>query len=534
MKGGSNMKSKRRLFLLFNVMLVIVCLIALSPFSAFPQKRGGELVYGTWQTADILDVQASNLQVVVMIAWAYLDPLVRAKPDDPKFYPGLAESWTVSPDAKVYTFKLRKDVKFHDGTPLTADAIKFNFDRIMDPATKAQLARGALGPFEKCEVVDRYTVKVYFSRPYGSFLRMASTVYVPFISPGAVQRYGDQYQFNVAGTGPFIIEEYVPKSHVTFRRNEDYKWGPEWTHRGPAFLDKVTYKFIEEDLTRISTLRTGETNLVDGIKSHQLRTIERDRKLKLAVTGTKGAPWILVLNTQRFPTDDRIVRQAITYAIDREALVNLLYKGTNAPAYSPLEKGTLGYDLGVDKLSVYDPEKAKAILDRAGWKVDPDGIRVKDGKKLVIEEVLWEEQREPSTVLQSQLKKVGIELVLKIYDVGTAYPMWVTGDHNMVLPFFYWPDPQLLLNWFAWDSIGGINWGQYINPKLEDLLFEAEKTADSEKRAEVYRRAQDILIIDAVCIPLFGKSVVLGMKKEIQGITYSITGYPMFYETYFE
>jgi peptide/nickel transport system substrate-binding protein len=525
--------TKRKFFTILSIIALLTAVLMILPCSVFAQRRGGELVYGTWQTPDNLDVQVSNLQVVVMIAWSYLDPLVRTRPDDPKYYPGLAESWTVSNDAKIFTFKLRQDVKFHDGTPLTAEAVKYSFDRIMDPQTKAQLARGALGPFERAEVVDRYTVRVHFSRPYGSFLRMAATVYVPIISPTAVKRYGDQYQFHVAGTGPFKLEEYVPKDHATLVRNTDYRWGPEWTHGGPAYLDKITYKFIPEDITRIGTLRTRETNLVDGIKSHQINRIEKNRRLKLEVSGTKGAPWILILNYQRWPTNIRLVRQAISFAVDREALVNLLYKGTNEPAYSPLEKGTLGYHPSVDKLSVYDPEKAKAILDRAGWKVGPDGIRVKDGKRLQVIEALWEEQQEPSTVIQSQLRKVGIELVLKSFDVGTAYPMWVTGDHNLVMPFFYWPDPQLLENWFAWDSIGGINWGQYINPKLEDLLAKAEMTADSQERAEIYQQAQRFLLIDAICVPLFGKSVVLGMRNEIEDITYSITGYPMFYQTYF-
>jgi peptide/nickel transport system substrate-binding protein len=525
--------AQRKIALFICFCTLFFCFSAGNSTRSFAQTEGGHLVYGTWQTPDTLDVQASSREVVFAIAWSYLDPLVRTRPDDPKYYPGLAQRWGVSSDAKEYTFTLRKDVQFHDGTPLTADAVKFSLDRLMDPRTKAKAARDALGPFERCEVVDKYTVKIYFKKPYGSFLSMASTVYVPIISPGAVNRYGTAYHQHVAGTGPFILEEYIPEKHATFVRNERYQWGPEWTHRGPAHLDKITYRFIPDEITRIGTLRTRETNLIDGIKTNHIYSVVRDRRLEIEINGMRGAPYSLLLNCQKFPTDDRIVRQAISYAIDREALVQLLYKGTTKPAYSPIERGTLGYSPAVDTLTTYDPKRAQGILERAGWKEGPNGIRVKDGRKLAVEAMLCEREREPSEVIKGQLKKVGAELIVGVHDSDSAFPIWEAGDCNMVLTSFYWPDPNLITKWFSWESIGTINRVHYSNPKLEDLLAEAEMTTNPEKRAAVYKRVQEFLVIDAVCIPLFGKSVVLGMRREIEGIVYSKTGYPIFYEAYF-
>jgi peptide/nickel transport system substrate-binding protein len=512
--------------------LFLFSLIGTGP-ALFAQTEGGHLVYGTWQTPDTLDVQTSSRDIVFAIAWNYLDPLVHTRPNDRRYYPGLARSWSVSSDAKEYTFHLRKDVRFHDGTPFTADTVKFSFDRLMAPGTRAGAARDALGPFQRCEVVDRHTVKIYFERPYGSFLRMASTVYVPIISPYAAVRYGTNYHLHVAGTGPFILEEYVPEDHVTFVRNERYCWGPEWTHRGPARLEKITYRFIPDEITRIATLRMRETNLIDGIGTDRIYSVVRDRRLELETVGAGGIPWIFLINCQKSPTNDRVVRQAISYAIDREALVQPLYKGTNEPAYSPIEKKTLGYSPHVDRLSIYDPERAKAILERAGWKPGPDGIRIKDGNRLAVSELLPEARRELSKIISEQLKRVGVELVMNASSATTVHSKWIRGNHNMVLTSFYWPDPQLLTKLFSWSPVAKESWVQYINPKLEDLLAEAEKTTDSMVRAEIYRRAQDVLVIDAACIPLIGKSVVLGMSEEIEGISYSITGYPIFYETYF-
>jgi peptide/nickel transport system substrate-binding protein len=147
--------------------------------------------------------------------------------------------------------------------------------------------------------------------------------------------------------------------------------------------------------------------------------------------------------------------------------------------------------------------------------------------------VLCEEQQGLSTVIKKQLEKVGIELVVKLHEAGSIHSMWKNEDHNMVLTSYCWPDPQILNKWFAFDSNGQNNWAHYMNPKLGELFLEAEKTTYSGERAEIYRRVQEYLLIDAVCIPLFGKSVVYGIRKEIEGIEYSITGYPIFYEAYF-
>ncbi|UCB45846.1 MAG: hypothetical protein JSV25_00020 [Spirochaetota bacterium] len=523
----------RKFVIFISFFMLFFTLLINCPARLLAQTKGGHLVYGTWQTPDTLDVQSSSREVVFAIAWSYLDPLIRTRPGESWYYPGLARKWNVSSDAKEYTFFLRKDVKFHDGTFLTADAVKFSFDRIMNSRMKTKPVSLALGPYDRCEVVDKHTVKIYFKKPYGSFIQMASTVYIPIISPDAVKQFGGGYQFHVTGTGPFILEEYIPKSHATFVRNMNYHWGPHWSHEGPAYLDKVTYSFIPEDITRIGSLRTRETNLIDGVKSNQIYSVVRDKRLEIELTQLRGMPWAFVLNSQRFPTDDRIVRQAISYTIDRERLIDPVYRGTNEPAYSPLEKGTLGYNKAVDKLSVYDPQKAKELLEQAGWKKGADGIRVKDNRRLIVEAALPREQQKLSTVLQSQLKKIGLELVIKEQSIQRTHSIWSMKNYNMVLTSSYWPDPQLLNNWFAYDSNGELNWAHYINPKLGDLFLEAENTIFKSRRAEIYKGVQEFLIIDAVVIPLFGKSEVYGVRKEIEGIDYSITGYPIFYETYF-
>lgn len=499
-------------------------------------KEGGHLVYGTWQSPDNLDSQVTILQIVLAIGSQIYDPLLRQRPGDPKIYPGAAESYEVSDDATEYTFYLRKDVKFHDGTPFNAEAVKFSLDRIVDPETRSAAALGAMGPYDSSEVIDEYTVKVKFTESFAGFLNMVCTAYVPILSPAAVKKWGDQYQYHVTGTGPFMLKEYVADDHITLVRFPDYNWGPEWGHKGPAYVESLTYKIIPEDLTRVSTLKTGETNIVDNVRSHDLPDLKKDPNLKLAITPVAGAPWIMLLNYQKFPTSEKAVRVAVEYAIDRETLVNLLYQGTNEPHYSPIEKNTLGYDPEIDRIYSYDPEKAMQILDDAGWKVGTDGIRVKSGKRLSLNWGIWPGggMDEPAAVIQDQLRQIGMEIVIESEDVGTTFGKWNDTDAlNIAMPFYVWADPMFMGAWYGSRFIGSTNWGHVNSPELDKILSAAEVSPDPKIRAAALKKAQRWLMENGVTVPLFGKSLALGLSKNIEGIEYEITGLPLFFGAYF-
>ncbi|MBN2323553.1 MAG: hypothetical protein JXQ30_07460 [Spirochaetes bacterium] len=499
----------------------------------FAREGGAHLVYGTKDTPDTLDVTESGLPIVYAIAWNYLDPLVRKKSGETGYYSGLAKKWTVSPDCKTYTFHLRKDVRFHDGTPLTADAVKAGIERLVKGGASASpdgsKAEQALWPLLHCETVDEHTVRVLFEKPCGFFLSAASTVYIPIISPRALERQRAGGGFSAVGTGPFVLEEYVKGDHVTFVRNESYEWGPEWTHGGPAHIERLTYRFIPEEIVRIAVLRGNEADIIDGISEGQTSRVLRDKRLGIGISGFRGAPWCLLLNCHRFPTDDRSVRQAVSYAIDRESIVDRLFKGTSDPAFSPLEKETFGYHRSVESLTVYDPERAVDILDHAGWNRGADGVREKEGKRLFMNALAPAGQREAAWEVAAQLETIGITLRVNVTESEELLRETGVAAQNVLFTCRYRPDPQFLTEWIS--SFPNKEGGRpyYINPRLSDLLAEAEAKTDQSERAAIYRTIQDILLIEAVCIPLYEKSMVLGFRKDVCGITYSPTGYPLFY-----
>ena len=529
-----SMKTMKVAAVLFAVFFAIG--MVMSAERAEAAQKGGTLVYGTWQAPDNLDPQVTGLQIAMAIGTQIHDPLLRQKQGDPKIYPGLALSYKVSADVTEYTFFLRKGVTFHDGTPFNAQAVKFSLDRLADPETRSASARGALGPYDSCTVVDDYTVKVKFKKPFAGFLNMCCTVDVGILSPAAAAKWGDQYQFHVTGTGPFMLKEYVPGDHVTLVKNPKYNWGPDWDHKGPAYLDGIVYRIIPEDLTRISSLKTGETNIIDNVRSHDIADLQGNSNVKIAISPVAGAPWILLLNVQRFPTTEKPVRVAIEYAIDRVSLCNLLYKGTNSPHYSPIEKITLGYDPEIDKIYSFNPDKARKILDDAGWKVGADGIRVKDGKPLRLVWVIWTggAMDEPAAVIQDQLRQVGVDAVIETYDVGTAFGKWNSGDLNIAMPFYVWADPMFMQSWYGAEYIGSINWAHVNDPELQKLLGKCETTPNARERAAALKAVQKWLMENGVTVPLFGKSLALAMDKHIQGIEYEITGFPVYFETSIE
>src|SRR5216683_654924 len=218
---------------------------------------GGSLVYGlSFDVDDTLDPQVTNYDSTIRITLNVCEPLVW-EPEPGKFVPGLADSWDVTPDAKQYTFKLKKGVKFHDGTPFNAEAVKFTLDRVVDPATKAGQSHDQLGPYDHTEVVDDSTVKVVMKQSYAPLLTNLNG-YLGIVSPTAVQKMGmAEFARHPVGTGPFVFKEWVAKDHVTLVRNPDYNWASSFfKHRGAAYLDQVIYKIIPEPSVRTGTLKT--------------------------------------------------------------------------------------------------------------------------------------------------------------------------------------------------------------------------------------------------------------------------------------
>src|SRR5580765_6915714 len=267
-------------------------------------QSGGTLVVGLDQEPPTLDPHASPSAVTYQVIGSVTENLLYRGPDG-KLVPWLAESWQSARDGRSVTFKLRRDVKFHDGTPFNAEAVKFNFDRIVDPKFKAGGSRAALAGYSGSKVLDEYTVQVSFETPYAPFLNAAASGVLSIVSPKAVRESGDLVHTHPVGTGPFAMKDYVAKDHATMVRNPAYARKAPWSDRsGPAYLDAVVWKFVPEAGTRVTTLESGETQGIYLVPAQSLPRLEQNTALRVETMPWPGAPRIWLLNVTKPPMDD--------------------------------------------------------------------------------------------------------------------------------------------------------------------------------------------------------------------------------------
>lgn len=498
------------------------------------QRSGGKLIYGLTLAPSGIDPHVNASSELGIPLTSVYDTLVYQTANG-RFVPGLATDWEVSDDGLVYTFHLRRDVTFHDGTPFNAEAVKFNLDRIADPETKSQKAVLMLGPYDHCAVVDEYTVKVFFREPYAPFLDSLSQVYLGMASPTAVQKWGLDYQMHQVGTGPFMFKEYVPQDHLTLVRNPSYNWAPSiFEHQGLAFLDEVEFRFFVDPATRALALESGDVHVVGEIPPQDATRLETNSGFKIVPVPIPGQPLQGFLNTAKSPTDDLRVRQALLYSTDRRAIVQTIFRQYSPVAWGPLSAVTWGYDEAVVGRYDYDPVKARALLDEAGWQdADGDGIREKDGQPLVVMAYLmsWGYIPEVATLLQAQWREVGVDF----HSEQVAYPAALEaarlGKHNLILFNLAGSDPDLLRGFFRSDA--NFNWAKVNDPQLDTLLDEGARAREPGERRAIYADIQTRIMDQALIIPIRDYANLNGTSAAVQGLTYNPQGwFPWLYEVW--
>jgi len=504
-----------------SLVLLGVLLVACAPPTPAPRR----LIYGLTLAPSGIDphVNASS-ELGIPITSVY-DTLVYQDPATGGFVPGLAESWTVSEDGRTYTFTLRRDVKFHDGTPFNAEAVKVNLDRIADPDTKSQKAVFMLGPYESTEVIDTYTVAIHLRQPFAPLLDSLSQVYLGMASPTALRQWGADYQLHQVGTGPFRFVEYVPNDHLTLTRNPDYRWGPRlFAHQGPPDLDEVIFRFYTDPATRALALESGQVDVMGEVPPLDAQRLVQTQRFQLHAVPIPGQPLQLFLNTTRLPLDDLRVRQALLYATDRAAIVKSIFGGLSPVAYGPLTRVTLGYDPAVEAMYPYDPARAATLLDEAGWQ-QAGNIRQKDGQPLRLEAVIMGFGYVPEMIqlLQAQWRAVGVELTAQQVPYGTLLEAGRSGATHLIPFFLSGTDPDLLRSFFH--SQAAFNWSKVSDPELDAWLEQATQTSDQAVRGALYSDVQRRIMEMALILPVRDYVNLNVASTRVKGLRYDARGW---------
>ncbi|MUT67533.1 ABC transporter substrate-binding protein [Paenibacillus sp. NEAU-GSW1] len=498
--------------------------------------QGGELTYALATSPISLDPHTNGLAVGVRVINNVFDSLVVQLPDG-SVKPWLAKSWTVSEDGLTYTFKLRDDVKFHDGTPFNAEAVKFNFDRVIDPATKASNALALIQPYKSSKVIDDYTVEVQLGSPSQAFLRNLGQGTLGIVSPTAAKKYGEQFSKNPVGSGPFKFVKWEENAQIVIERNPDYKWANETAvNQGAPYLDTISFKIVPEEATRIGSVKSGQVLAGETVPPQNIVSIKQDSKFQLLSTNTGGLPYTLFINQRKAPWNELKVRQALQSAIDVGSIVKSLYLGTYEQAWSPLAPSTLGYDKSLEGGVKPDLDQANKWLDEAGWARGADGIREKNGKKLTLHYLDGSPNREKrndiAAIVQQQLKEIGIDVQVDITkDIATK--VFVNDDYDIYGNSQVNSDPNALYQFYHTPAAGArLTLSGYSNPELDKLLEQGAVEKDEAKRIDIYKQAQHHIIDNAIIIPIYVFPYTIAAANSVQGLKLDALAYPRFNDTF--
>ena len=424
----------------------------------------------------------------------------------------LAESWKLSDDGLVWTIKLRSGVKWHDGQPFTADDVVFTYNAVENEKLGTQFHEGFLvnGKPIKFEAVDPLTVKATLPEPYAPFLSHLSVpIMAKHVYEGETDLQKSPKNATPIGTGPFKFVSYKPGESVTLAANPDF-------YRGKPHLDKAIFRIVPNPDSAVVALQSGDLNFVGGMTWKNAKKFENDSANTL-VAQTRDHLMYLSTNTNDPVLAQKPVRQAISYALDRNAMAKAFLLGFGEPADSLFTQTAFVYKKGDTSIPRYDfnKQKAQELLASAGYTdTDKDGFVDKDGKKLSLELITFPTYKDMLPIVQAQLKEVGIDLVTKGLD--DAALSQATKQMNFQLALsgmaYFGRDPAAYSNVFAVTKDKQRN--GWESQQLIADFHKAATTSDEAQRTALYKDAEKILLDELPMIPvLYSQAIVVHSKK---------------------
>jgi len=481
------------------------------PIGLWAQTKGGspqKLIIAQGTDALTLDAHHVIDSPTDSILGHVVETLLELTPKG-EIVPKLAEKYEVSADATEFTFRLRKGIKFHDGTPFNAEAVKTNFERRLDP--KAATKFGFLvAQIASISVLDEYTVKFKTKAPFAPMTSNLTHTTNGIQSPASLKASWEKPLTHPVGTGPFVYKERVPGSKLVLVRNENY-WGKK------AILEEITFRVIPDDASRVVALETGEVHVAVRIPPFDIPRLKADPRIRIDNTASVRTIY-MGLNCLKEPLTNKKVRQALNYAVNKEAIVKHVLGGVGRVSDAPISPGIFGYT--PIKTYEYNVQKAKDLLAEAGF---PKGFET------TLHPAVGRYYMDASvaTAVAADLLKVGVKADIKMMDWGTYLPFvlrdkevaehklfvlgWgtVTGDADYGL--------FALFHSGEWPKKGNAA-AFYKNEKVDQLLEAGRKTADAEQRKKIYKEAMEIIMDDAPWIFLHSESQITGIRANVKDL----------------
>ena len=514
------LKSITMVLLLMIPLLLLVNTNVIPVTAKIAGRESPSLIYVREQDSITLDPAWAQDEESCKVISNIFEGLVRFKAGSTEVEPCLAESWKVSSDNMVWTFYLRKDVKFHDGTPFNAEAVRFSLERQMlsQDGSSLNYASFTFGMVEQIKVIDPYTVSFILKYPYAPFLNnLAMAASAPIVSPTAATALGDAFSENPVGTGPYRFVRWDKGKRIILKANSDY-WG------GPPECSTLVFKVVKNSRLRSLLIRFGLADITDGITAADARYLEQKGCRVLRSNGLDLS--YLGFYNDKEPFNNPALRRAVSLAIDRKQLTEKLYRGNAVEAGGPLPPGGLGYD----------PESRPLPYDPAGSREILASQNLAGGLKITI--ITYTNQRpynpaggqKLAEAIQADLAAVGIETEIKAYPWHEYKEALLKEEGNAFL--YGWisdngdPDNFLYTLLSSAQIESGLNTARYRNREVDLLLARAQQSADLALREQLYREATKIIIQDAPWVCLNHSLRLTAVAPGIEGFVQHKTGYP--------
>ncbi len=520
----------------FGVMLATTLLAGSA--SAVEPTAGGTLVFGRGGDSVSLDPAAETDGESLNVTDHIFDGLVSFKPGTTEVTPALAKSWEISKDGKTYTFHLVSGAKFHDGTPVNADAVVYSFKRQMDPnhesykAAKAYSYFSAMG-FDKLikdiVKVDDLTVRFDLTKPNAPFICTVGMQAFAIASPAGLKKYGADFGQHPVGSGPYKLKLWDKKQKIVLEANNDY-WGAK-----KPLVQTVIFRTIPDNTARLQEMMAGNLQVMDNPDTNHLKALQDKlgNKVKFAKAPGFNVGY-LAMNQEKKPFDNLKVRQAISHAINKQAIIDSVYNGYATPAKNPMPPTIWGYNDDIKDYE-YNVDKAKALMKEAGlekgfetdlWAMPVPRPYMPDGRKV-------------AEAIQGDLAKIGITVKIVSYDWGTYLKKTEQGEHSMAL--LGWTgdigDPDNFL-YVLLDKDNAVKPAQnicfYKSDKLHEVLAAAQIESDVKKRTVLYRQAQQIIHDDAPMVPIAHSIEIVPMTQKVENFVMDPTGRRRFAEVWLD
>ena len=476
------------------------------------------------------DPHRSTARAASEVLFMMGDTLVSLDYDMTTIRPGLAESWTVSEDGKTYTFKLRGDVSFCDGKKMTADDVVYSLKRWIDPETKSPV-RWRAGPVEDIVAKDPLTVEYRLKAPFSEMLYQLTQSFAVVIDKANVEALGNDFGvqgFN--GTGPFCWGDWKPRNEMRLKRHAAYKWGPPiYENRGPAAVQEIVWKIVPEESTRLAAVMTGQSQVTQYVPFSGYQVLRRNPQIR--IVESKEAFWtnFIGFKLDKEGVSDPEVRRAMVMAVDQAAMAKNLFFGEVEPANSYISRNALDWNKEIEgKLPRTNVEEANRILDEAGWVRGPDGIRVKDGKRLspLGYSFTAPQFRTIMEAVQGDVRKIGVDLRIQLFDATAGWGKLATQEFDLfALSFPYISAGDALNLYFRSGNIPAPNRMNFRDAGVNKLLDQGMTAIDPADRAKAYGEVLRQVHEQNVWIPLFHEPMKVAVSNRLAPIkAHSIYG----------